>query len=653
MNTRDQFGAYLLLKKLAEDALGETFRAGRVGRQTLERVVLLRVLNGAGFDAERIARALQQRAELAKALKSPNMGQAIDVGQVRGVPYIAYDYSGGRSLTQLLEQAARRSSPLPLDHALLVAERVALALAVAQETRLGDERVQHGFVTPSFVYVSNEGELKVLGFEASTGLRESATNPIVKQAVGRYLSPEAVAGQPASRADDVYGVGALLFEMATGQVVPPMPPGGFGPVLEQARVAADGSALPAELVALLQRTLCPREQRVGDIVTWHKALAKWMGDSGQSATTFNLAFFLHHLFREEIERETREVETEKTQAVAIAASATARAAEPVAAAAAASAVRSSGAVREDTSVLREEYGIQKKKGSGATLAAAAVGAIAVLGVAGYFLFGRGEPAPATATPAPEASSGAPVPQEPAAAQPAIPAGPSPEEIQAQISQMVSQQQKQFEAGLQAKYEEQLRTLERQLQDAERARAAAAAAPPPLALSPAPAPALSAPAPAMEVASEPAPVKAPVPEPAATAQPTPRPAAADPAPTTAAPRPAAPAPAPAPAPARPAGAAKSGELVTMGPGVTPPRIVRQAALAYPPMARRIRKEASVSVRVLVDENGDVVQTQIPAGKVGYGFDDAAESYARGSKWDPARKDGVKVKFWTEIKVEFKL
>ena len=40
MNTREQFGSYLLLKKLGEDALGETFRAGKVGKSGLERVLV-------------------------------------------------------------------------------------------------------------------------------------------------------------------------------------------------------------------------------------------------------------------------------------------------------------------------------------------------------------------------------------------------------------------------------------------------------------------------------------------------------------------------------------------------------------------------------------------------------------------------------------
>ena len=128
MNTRDQFGNYLLLKKLTEDVLGETFRAGRLGKQGVERVTLLRVFNGQGLDGERLAQRIQQRAPLQAALKSPNLAQGIDLGQVRGVPYVAYDYVSGKSLAQLLEQSARKHSPIPLDHALLMAERIALGL---------------------------------------------------------------------------------------------------------------------------------------------------------------------------------------------------------------------------------------------------------------------------------------------------------------------------------------------------------------------------------------------------------------------------------------------------------------------------------------------------------------------------------------------
>ena len=204
---------------------------------------------------------------------------------------------------------------MPLDHALLICERMASGLAVAFETRFADDRVTHGFLTPHQVLVSHEGELRLSGFEASPGLRASAAHPVVKQTIGRYLAPEALAGQPPNKNDDVYSLGAILFEMLTGQPVPGMPPGGFGSMVDQAVVAADGGNLHPDLAALLKRTLCPRDQRVSDVATWHKTLAKLMADGQYNPTTFNLAFFLHNLFREEIERETQELETERTQAI--------------------------------------------------------------------------------------------------------------------------------------------------------------------------------------------------------------------------------------------------------------------------------------------------------------------------------------------------
>jgi len=614
MNTRDQFGNYLLLKKLAEDPLGETFRAGKIGRQNLERVVLLRVLNGPGFDAERIARALQARSSLAQALKSPTVGQATDVGQVRGVPYIAYDYASGRSLAQLLEQASRRNSPLPLDHALLVAERVALALAVAHEMRLGDERVQHGFVTPQLVLVTNEGELKLLGFEASTGLRESAGHPNVKQAVGRYLSPETLAGQPAAKSDDVYGLGALLYEMLTGQAWSGQPA-----AIDAAVVAADGTPVPPEIGALLKRSLAPRDQRLPDVVNWHKTLAKLMADQGWSATTFNLAFFLHNLFRDEIDRESRELESEKSQAASLVAAVAARTPEPAPVSAVPSAVRTSGPVREDTSVLRDEYGLPSKKSGGPNVAViGGAAAVVVLGVAGYFLFGRGGgEAPA-----------APPPAQPAAeapAQPAAPAGMTPEQIQALLDQALAKQKAEIEAGLRAtssQQAEEIKALQQQLESAQRARTT----------SPPPSVTIATPAATTPAATQPAPTP-PAAATATPAQPTPRP--------------------PAAAPASAAPAVREGDLVTMGAGVTPPRVVRQPPLSYPQVALRLRKEANITVRVLVDENGRVVDVDPGGSKVGFGLDEAAISHARKCQWEPARKDGVKVKMWTDLRVVFKL
>ncbi len=676
MNTRDQFGHYLLLKKVTEDALGETFRAGRIGRQALDRVALLRVYNGQGLDSDRIAKTIQSRGALAQALKSPNIAAAVDSGQVRGVPYVAYDYLSGRTLAQLSEQAVRRGQPVALDLALLIVERIASGLAVAYETRFGDERVIHGMLTPHQVLVSHDGELRLSGFEASPGLRSAAAHPVIKQTLGRYLAPEALAGQPPAKTDDVFSVGAILFELLTGQPTPALPASGLAATIEQAVVAADGGNLHPDIAALLKRSLCPADQRVGDVVAWHKTLAKLMSDGQYNPTTFNLAFFLHNLFRDEIERETQELETEKTQAIQIqvpeppATTATpapaafggiptpAAPAAPAASAAptlVASAAETGG-VRENTDVLREMYGLPGKKTS-SKLPWIAIGAVAliVVAVAAYLIFGLGSNSsgtPSAPAATAEAANAAPAP----APQPA--AGPTQEEIQAQISKMVTEQSKELEAGLKAQYDEKLKALQRQLEESKQAPAPpvrqlpAAAVPAPRPSEPAPAPASAAEARATVPAPAPAtaaPAGPAVTSPAANAGPAPvtQPAPAQTQPATVETKPAP----PEPKPQEPT--VKVGDLVSLGPGVVPPRVVRQPPLRYPPIAQRMRKEATVTVSVLVDENGKVVDVKETSSKAGFGLDEAAADYARECTWRSATKDGVRVRMWYDLKVAFTL
>lgn len=641
MNTRDQFGNYLLLKKLSEDALGETFRAGKLGKQGVERVILLRVFNGQGLDGERLVQRIQSRAPLQQALKSPNLGLGLDLGQVRGVPYVAYDYISGKTLAQLLEQAAKKHSPIPLDHALLMTERIALGLAVAYETRMGEERVQHGFLTPHLVIVSNEGELRLIGFEASSGLREAANHPLIKQSAGRYLAPEVLAGAPPAKADDVYSLGAILFELLTGRSLPVSTAGGQAALVDQAVIAADGGNLHPELANLLKRSLVPREQRIGDAVTWHKTLAKMMFEGQYNPTTFNLAFFMHNLFREEIERETQELEIEKTTAIPIVAVPSAAPTPPKAQApsfgqSGGSSARESVA-REETQSGRERVASESKPAKNNTmLIAAGVGVLAVLGVGGYFMFGRGPSASAPAVDAP--LTAAPSDTAPA------PVGPTPEEIQAQIQKIVDDKIK----SSSAQYEDQLKTLQKQLDDARKAqeqRAAVAANPAP---KPATIPQVAAPTPSTTTAAPP-PASA---TPAESATAVPPPAAA---PAEAEAKPAPPVETRPAAPVRPAGdsTVRPGDLVTMGAGVTPPKVVRRASLRYPPLAQRMKKEATVTVRVLVDETGRAADVQATGSSAGFGMDEAAMEYARGCAFTPASKNGVPVRMWMDLKVAFNL
>jgi TonB family protein len=247
--------------------------------------------------------------------------------------------------------------------------------------------------------------------------------------------------------------------------------------------------------------------------------------------------------------------------------------------------------------------------------------------------------------------------EAAAAEPVIevppePAGPTPEEIQAQLAEMIDSRSAEMEAKLKTQYDDRIKELQKQLDatqtaasereaalreqqrleaerkaeqqrlEAERRAAAEKAAAE-----------LEAAAAEAETAEE---------TPAGTQQ-----AAAGGGGGATTPRQAAAKPEPPPEPQ-----VRLGDLVAFGPGVTPPDLMRMPDPVFPSIAKRLNKSAVVEVRVLVDEKGDVREAELAGAKAGYGFDQAAIDAAKRATYRPATKDGVRVKMWTQLVVRFK-
>jgi hypothetical protein len=169
MTTPQGFGDYLLFRKLTTDALGDTYRAGKRGPEGIDRVVLLRQFNGAGVDRAALATILAERRSIHQVLQNPHIGEGVDAGQIGETPFASWEYISGKNLRELLKETVSRSFPLPIEHALFIAERVTFGLTAAYATRHHESRVHHGFLVPELVELSNEGEVRVLGFEAGQG----------------------------------------------------------------------------------------------------------------------------------------------------------------------------------------------------------------------------------------------------------------------------------------------------------------------------------------------------------------------------------------------------------------------------------------------------------------------------------------------------
>jgi protein TonB len=91
-----------------------------------------------------------------------------------------------------------------------------------------------------------------------------------------------------------------------------------------------------------------------------------------------------------------------------------------------------------------------------------------------------------------------------------------------------------------------------------------------------------------------------------------------------------------------------------PDLVPPVVEKSPRLQYPPLALRQRIEGIVELKVLVDETGRVADVEVVKSAGGRSaLDKAAMKSVRKRRYRPATKNGVAVKVWLSVRVNFKL
>jgi serine/threonine protein kinase len=182
--------------------------------ERLDRPVAVKVLadNLATDDSAR--RRFLREARLAGRLSHPGVVDVYDSGQEDTRPFIVMELIGGTTLAEVLH----RRGPLPADEVAGIGACLASALAHAHE-----EGLVHRDVKPANVLVDDRGAVKLVDFGIARltgdGTRLTETGTVLGTAA--YISPEQVEGRDAGPPADVYGLGALLYELLTG--TPPYP----------------------------------------------------------------------------------------------------------------------------------------------------------------------------------------------------------------------------------------------------------------------------------------------------------------------------------------------------------------------------------------------------------------------------------------------
>jgi len=228
-----------------------------------------------------------------------------------GVPAAGCDYVAGQPLNRTLERARDEAFPFQPDNALLVAEKIAQALAAAETVELDGVPLAHGFLHPGLVLVSNDGEVAVTALGLGTALAACLSEAEAAPGVRAYIAPEVLAGEAPSPRGDVYSVGAILFHLLTGTALP-ADPAARTAALDAALLSWDGETIPDDIGAVLEKALAPTPGgRYPSAKELRSELDRLVFGGAYSPTTFNLALFMDRLFRAEIEADELAVEQEK------------------------------------------------------------------------------------------------------------------------------------------------------------------------------------------------------------------------------------------------------------------------------------------------------------------------------------------------------
>jgi len=177
--------------------------------QQTNRAILVRVIRPELVSPE-AAPEFREACRTAATLSHRNIARVFGVGRTpRGEHFIAGEWIDGTRLSDFIQERDREGDPISLRGIYNVVAHLCSALSYAHE------KGPHGTLRPSIVWVTRGGRVKVHDFGVGQVLLGSAGSDAFKSADHACLAPEVKRGEPARPQSDVFGIGAILYELLT------------------------------------------------------------------------------------------------------------------------------------------------------------------------------------------------------------------------------------------------------------------------------------------------------------------------------------------------------------------------------------------------------------------------------------------------------
>jgi serine/threonine protein kinase/cytochrome c-type biogenesis protein CcmH/NrfG len=229
-----EFGDYELLEEIGRGGQGVVYRARQ---KSLNRTVALKIIGLGPWATETHLKRFRREAEAAARLQHPRIVPIHEVGERDGQCYFSMNFIEGGQL----DEVARRE-PIPIRQAAELVAKVARTVHYAHE-----HGILHRDIKPGNILLDANGEPLLTDFGLARLVEAESTVTGTKEVLGTpsYMAPEQAAGETAKlgKATDVYGLGAVLYQLLTGQ-----PPFAGGTTYETIRLLRDTEPRPPRVL---------------------------------------------------------------------------------------------------------------------------------------------------------------------------------------------------------------------------------------------------------------------------------------------------------------------------------------------------------------------------------------------------------------------
>ena len=312
---------YELLCPLAYGGMASVWLARFGGRLGFERMVVVKMILPQYSQDPRFQEMFLDEARIASKIEHANVARILDVGEDEGNYFIVMEWVDGDSLSKILRAAEQRKEKIPSGVALRICADAAAGLHAAHELKDRDGTplgVVHRDVSPQNILVGNNGATSVIDFGVAKARDRVSQETSAGQLKGkiRYMAPEQALGKPVDHRADVWAIGAMLYEMFTGN--PPYD--GANEVATLRKLTTEPPPkmpdhFPEAIRAVVDKALgYEPEERFENALQLNLALEGAMVEIGEPTTTAIVAHYTSQLLQERKAARRRAVDTALEQA---------------------------------------------------------------------------------------------------------------------------------------------------------------------------------------------------------------------------------------------------------------------------------------------------------------------------------------------------